>query len=96
MTPKEIDEHLARLDELLQEEDMSASVPEPVRKYIYGVVIAVLGALVIWGVVDQQVQLALIGIAQAVLLVPAVELARGRVTPLPRQEPYPDRDQQAA
>lgn len=58
------------------------NVPEPVRKYIYTVATAVLVALVAWGVIDGNQALVIGGIVQAVLLIPATELARRKVTPV--------------
>jgi hypothetical protein len=58
------------------------NVPEPVRKYIYSVATAILIALVLWGVLDENSSLVLAGILQAVLVIPATEVARAKVTPI--------------
>lgn len=54
---------------------------EPVRAYIYSVTVAVLGALVVFGVIDAETQDILSTIAGAVLVVAATETARAKVTP---------------
>lgn len=55
---------------------------EPLRRYVYGVLILVLGFLVTVGVLTDTVALGLGGILAAALLVPAVEFARSKVTPV--------------
>jgi hypothetical protein len=57
------------------------NVPEPVRKYIYSVASALLVALVLWGVLDDNSSLVIAGILQAVLVLPT-ELARKQVSPV--------------
>jgi hypothetical protein len=59
------------------------NVPEPVRKYIYGVAGALLIALVAWGVLDDNGALVIAGLLQAILVIPA-ETARAKVTPVRR------------
>ena len=52
---------------------------EPVRLYVYGVLVAVVALLVYRGVVSGAESLLWLALAQAVLVVPATEAARGRV-----------------
>ena len=60
---------------------------EPVRAYLYSLVVAVLGALVAFGVVDTEQLPVLLGLAAAVF---AVEAARNRVEPVkPSVPPEP-------
>ena len=54
---------------------------EPVRAYIYGVVAALLAALVVLGYVKADLVPVLLALATAVLAVPAVEVARSKVSP---------------
>lgn len=54
---------------------------EPVRIYIYGVVVAVLAALVVLGFVKADLVPVLLAVATAILAVPAVEAARSKVEP---------------
>jgi len=57
---------------------------EPVRAYLYSLVVAVLGALVAFGVVKPEQVPVLIGLASAVF---AVEVVRNRVTPVGKSPP---------
>lgn len=52
---------------------------EPVRLYIYGVLIAALAVLVAVGVVAQELVIPLAGLVAAVLMAPAAEAARSHV-----------------
>lgn len=52
---------------------------EPLRRYVYGVAVGVLGLLVILGVVTDEVAYAVGGFLSVVLVVPAVEVARSKV-----------------
>jgi hypothetical protein len=61
---------------------MSALSREPVRAYIYAVTVAVLGALVVFGVIDAETKDALLTVAAAALVVAATETARAKVTPV--------------
>lgn len=56
---------------------------EPVRRYVYSVLLAVLGLLVTFGVLTDADSAAIAVAAGSVLLVgiPGVELARSKVTP---------------
>ena len=54
---------------------------EPVRLYLYSVVIPLLALLVGFGVVDANQTALILGLAGAVLAIPAVEVARSKVTP---------------
>lgn len=58
---------------------------EPLRRYLYGVGVVILGLLVTLGVVTDTVALAIGGVLSAALLVPAVEVARSKVTPVTEQ-----------
>lgn len=55
---------------------------EPVRVYIYTVVAAIIAILVIYGVVDSTVAPVVLAVVSAVLAVPAVEVARSKVSPV--------------
>jgi len=55
---------------------------EPVRKYLYAVLVPVVGLLVYRGVVAADEAAIWLAIAAAALGVPAVELARSKVTPV--------------
>lgn len=57
-------------------------VPEPVRKYIYGILTAVAAVLIMYGVLTDTEVVAWMAVVQAVLVVPFVEGARAKVTPL--------------
>ena len=54
---------------------------EPVRRYLYGVLGSALIILVTLGLVSAEEAAVYGGLAGAVLLVPAVELARSKVSP---------------
>ena len=53
----------------------------PVRVYIYSVAVAVLGALVVFGVIDAELSDVLTTLLGVVLVVGGVERARSQVTP---------------
>lgn len=55
---------------------------EPVRRYVYGVAVALLALLVTLGVVTGEAATAVGGFLAAALLVPAAELVRSKVTPV--------------
>jgi RsiW-degrading membrane proteinase PrsW (M82 family) len=61
---------------------MATGVPEPVRKYLYGLLAPVVAVLVAYGIVDGESAPLWIALATAVLGVPAVEVARSNVRPL--------------
>lgn len=61
---------------------MSALQREPIRAYMYTVLVALLAALVIFGVVDGSVVPAVLALGAAVLGIPAIEAARAQVTPV--------------
>lgn len=66
---------------------------EPLRRYLYGVGVVVLGLLVTLGVVTDEIAYGVGAVLSAALLVPAVELARSKVTPVVEaevEEPYVD------
>lgn len=54
---------------------------EPVRVYLYSLTVALVAALVAFGVVDGDKATVVLGVAAAALSVPAVEAARSQVTP---------------
>ncbi|MGL5825568.1 MAG: hypothetical protein ACRCYU_12270 [Nocardioides sp.] len=54
---------------------------EPLRRYVYGVAVAVLALLVTLGVITETASLAVGGVLSVALLIPAVEVARSKVTP---------------
>lgn len=56
---------------------------EPVRKYLYGLLVPLAAVLVAYGLVDNESAPLWIALATAVLGVPAVEAARSRVKPYP-------------
>lgn len=55
---------------------------EPVRVYLYSVFVAIVAALVGFGVLSGAAVPLILGIVVAVLAVPAVEKARAAVTPV--------------
>jgi len=55
---------------------------EPVRTYLYPVLLAVVGVLVGYGVLEQTQAALWIALGAALLGVPAVEKARSRVSPV--------------
>lgn len=57
---------------------------EPVRTYLYPVLVAVVGILVAYGVIDQEQSVLWIALGAAALGVPAIEAARSKVTPVGR------------
>lgn len=54
---------------------------EPVRTYLYGILVPIIGLLVYKGVVASDEAAIWLAIAAAALGVPAVEAARSKVTP---------------
>jgi len=52
---------------------------EPLRRYIYSVAVAILGLLVLLGVVTDDLAFAVGGVLAVALVVPAVEVARSKV-----------------
>jgi len=65
------------------------NVPEPVRKWVYGVAGPLLAALVLWGFLSGEQAIAIGNIVAAALLIPAVEMARARVRPLQNRDVHP-------
>lgn len=60
---------------------------EPVRRYLYSLLAPLATILVVYGIASEEIAATWIGLATAILGVPAVEAARARVTPtagLPR------------
>jgi len=55
---------------------------EPVRVYVYTVVTAILAVLVTYGVVDETALPVVLAAVSAVVAVPAVEVARSKVSPV--------------
>lgn len=55
---------------------------EPVRVYLYTIVVAVMAALVVFGVVDGSQSTVILGVVAAAVAVPAVETARSKVRPI--------------
>lgn len=55
---------------------------EPLRRYLYGVGVVVLALLVTLGVLTEEVAFSIGAVLSAALLVPAVEVARRKVTPV--------------
>lgn len=62
--------------------DLSVLTREPVRAYLYGVAAAVVALLVGVGLLTGAVAPLVLAVAHAVLAVPAVEVARSKVTPM--------------
>lgn len=54
---------------------------EPVRVYLYGVLVAIVAVLVGYGVLDGSQAALWLALGSALLAVPAVEAARSRVSP---------------
>lgn len=54
---------------------------EPVRVYVYTVLVAVVAILVVYGILDSEQAPLWLALAAAVVSVPAVEGARAKVTP---------------
>jgi len=59
---------------------------EPVRVYLYGLTVAIVGALVTFGVVDGDQAAVVLGVCSAALAIPAVETARSKVRPVRRHD----------
>jgi hypothetical protein len=57
---------------------------EPVRKYLYTLLVPVVAVLIYFGIVDNESAPLWIGLVTALLGVPAVEVARSKVTPVPK------------
>lgn len=55
---------------------------EPVRKYLYALLLPLVGVLVYYGIVDNESAPLWIALATGVLGVPAVEVARSKVSPV--------------
>jgi len=60
---------------------------EPVRRAVYGALVAVIALLVILGVITEEIAFGVTAVASAVLLIPAVEIARSKVSPVPTVKP---------
>lgn len=58
---------------------------EPVRVWMYGVLVAILALLVGTGVVTGALAPLIMGVITAVLAIPAVEIARSKVTPVDKE-----------
>lgn len=54
---------------------------EPVRAYIYTILVPLSALLVVYGILDDQTVTLWLGIASAILGIPATEIARKKVTP---------------
>jgi len=63
---------------------------EPVRLYLYGVLLAVLAVLVGYGTLTGEQAALWAALGAAVLGVPVTELLRGRVVPVPRAQELVD------
>lgn len=59
---------------------------EPVRVYLYGLTVAIVGGLVTVGIVGNDEAVAILGVASAALAIPAVETARAKVRPVTRHD----------
>lgn len=57
-------------------------VSEPVRKWIYGILVAVAAVLVFYGIIAEESVIVWTAVLQAVLVVPFVETARVKVSPV--------------
>lgn len=68
-------------------------VSEPVRTALYPVLVAIIGLLVAYGVLDEQGASLWLALAVAILGVSGVEVARSRVTPVTKS-PQPERWEQ--
>lgn len=66
---------------------MSLAKSEPVRLYLYSLLAPVLAILVAFGVVDSEAVALWIALGTAVLGIPAIELARAKVTPVAKLAP---------
>ncbi len=55
---------------------------EPLRRYVYGVLAALVAVGIVTGVLTDELAVSLTAVAGAALLVPAVEVARSKVTPV--------------
>lgn len=58
---------------------------EPLRRYLYGILGSALAVLLVYGVIDAEQAAVWGALGASALLVPAVEFARSKVTPV---EPY--------
>lgn len=54
---------------------------EPVRLYVYGLLLAVLALLVGYGILTAELVPLWVGLVTAAVMAPGVEAARGRVSP---------------
>lgn len=61
---------------------------EPLRRYIYGVALAVLALLVVTGVITPDLSDSLSVLASAALVIGGVEKARAKVSPVPEEDDY--------
>lgn len=57
-------------------------INEPVRKYIYSLLVPVAALLVVYGILDSETVTLWIGVGAALLGIPVTELARSKVTPV--------------
>lgn len=55
---------------------------EPVRAYVYSVLAVVLTVLMSYGVLDSDEAMLWLAVGSTVLVVPGVEIARSKVTPV--------------
>jgi hypothetical protein len=63
---------------------------EPVRRYLYSLLVPLASVLVVYGIASETIVATWIGLATAVLGIPAVEAARSLVTPVASIPPrYP-------
>jgi hypothetical protein len=58
---------------------------EPVRVYMYSVLTALTGVLLVYGIVDGQTAGVWLGLGAALFGIPAVEAARAKVTPVAKK-----------
>lgn len=65
---------------------------EPVRVYVYGIVLSFMAILIAYGIVDNERAALILAAVSAIIAVPAVEKARSKVTPVAglNEEVHPD------
>lgn len=57
-------------------------ISEPVRAYLYPILVAIIGVLVAYGIIDSEQAAVWTAVGVAVLGVAGVETARSKVTPV--------------
>jgi hypothetical protein len=60
-------------------------VSEPVRRYVYGIAVALTTLAVLYGLLTDTEVVAWLAVLDAVLMVPFVEAARAKVRPLVKE-----------